>query len=483
MKLIFLCALATAAANLQRQPAGRAALARRTQALAPLGPARGRDDDDAAAPRRGRRRRRRRGGEMSSATRGAISIAGGMLCHLALGTLYCWGNFMSYAPRSLLFFDGAPAGGRTPDALFVLPGGLVGLNLGLNIGSRLNTRIGTSRSALLGGLGFAAAVFLASYQTRLAPFMALYSLLFGVSIGTAYTAPMVAGWSWFPTRRGFVSGCVLAAFGAGGFFGNKIGSAIANPNKLQAVGGAFPPEIYAGFAPMLRKLALGYAALALVGSAMIKTNPAAVAAPKAAEASAASGTSFGAALKSKEFWLLWTMIALAAAAGLNTISVYKSYGQTVPLLNDDSYLSLMGGLGALSNGLGRLFWGSMVDKYGFKGPFSVTVGIMAASMALFQRLAGSRLAFAVGLCAIFASTAALRDGAHRRGVFGAARPRRSTRCSSPCRDSSTAAASSRSSSRSRLGHGLHGHGGRVGHVHRRQHPAQDRAGPRAGCPH
>ena len=29
----------------------------------------------------------------SAATRGAISIAGGMLCHLALGTLYCWGNF------------------------------------------------------------------------------------------------------------------------------------------------------------------------------------------------------------------------------------------------------------------------------------------------------------------------------------------------------------------------------------------------------
>ena len=405
MKLIFLCALATAAANLQRQPAGRAALARRTQALAPLGPARAAettttlllpDAGDAVAVR---------GGEMSSATRGAISIAGGMLCHLALGTLYCWGNFMSYAPRSLLFFDGAPAGGRTPDALFVLPGGLVGLNIGLNIGSRLNTRIGTSRSALLGGLGFAGAVFLASYQTRLAPFMALYSLLFGVSIGTAYTAPMVAGWSWFPTRRGFVSGCVLAAFGAGGFFGNKIGSAIANPNKLQAVGGAFPPEIYAGFAPMLRKLALGYAVLALVGSAMIKTNPAAVAAPKAGgRAPAASGKSFGAAIQSKEFWLLWTMIALAAAAGLNTIGAYKAYGQTVPLLNDDSYLSLMGGLGALSNGLGRLFWGSMVDKYGFKGPFSVTVGIMAASMALFQRLASSKLAFAVGLCAIFAST-------------------------------------------------------------------------------
>ena len=30
-----------------------------------------------------------------------------------------------------------------------------------------------------------------------------------------YTAPMVAGWSWFPDRKGFVSGCVLDMSGAG----------------------------------------------------------------------------------------------------------------------------------------------------------------------------------------------------------------------------------------------------------------------------
>lgn len=45
---------------------------------------------------------------------------------------------------------------------------------------------------------------------------------------------MVAGWTWLPKRKGFVNGCVLSAFGAGGFFGNKIGSAIVNPNGLQA---------------------------------------------------------------------------------------------------------------------------------------------------------------------------------------------------------------------------------------------------------
>ena len=37
---------------------------------------------------------------------GVATVLGGALAHLALGTLYCWGNFQSYVPKHLLFFDG-----------------------------------------------------------------------------------------------------------------------------------------------------------------------------------------------------------------------------------------------------------------------------------------------------------------------------------------------------------------------------------------
>ena len=342
-----------------------------------------------------------RGGVMSNNARGALSIAGGMMVHLALGTMYCWGNFMSYMPRSMLFFDGAAANGRTPDALLVLPGALLGLNIGLQFGSRLNNKIGVRPSSFLGGLCFALSVFLGSFQTELAPFMLIYSLFFGVSIGIAYTAPMVAGWSWFPNRKGFVSGCVLAAFGAGGFLGNKVGSAIVNPESVQAVAGAFPPEIYANFPKMLRKLAGIYLVVTLVGSSFIKANPATITPVKASSAKKASGMTCGEALKSKNFYLLWTMIVLSATAGLNTIGVYKTFGQTVEVLNDDAYLSLMGGLGALFNGLGRLFWASMVDRYGFKKPFQISVAIQAVMMACYRKFAVSKVSFAIATCAIF----------------------------------------------------------------------------------
>ena len=54
---------------------------------------------------------------------------------------------------------------------------------------------------------------------------------------------------------------------------------------------------------------------------------------------------------------------LSGTAGLNTAGVYKSFGMTVEALNDDAFQSLVGGLGALFNGLGRLFWGSTPAPY------------------------------------------------------------------------------------------------------------------------
>ena len=53
--------------------------------------------------------------------RGIITVLGGMMAHFILGTMYCWGNFITYAPQSLLFFDGLAHAGMTPDAVQFLP--------------------------------------------------------------------------------------------------------------------------------------------------------------------------------------------------------------------------------------------------------------------------------------------------------------------------------------------------------------------------
>ena len=111
------------------------------------------------------------------------------------------------------------------------------------------------------------AVYLSSFMTELTPFALLYGILFGLGVGLAYTAPIVAGWRHFPASKGAVSGITLCGFGMGGFIFNLIGSAIANPLKLSIdpVTKAFPPEVYENFPVMLRKLAVIYLGLQGVG--------------------------------------------------------------------------------------------------------------------------------------------------------------------------------------------------------------------------
>ena len=108
---------------------------------------------------------------------------------------------MSYAPASLLFFDGLPHMGMTPDAVQVMPFALVALNIGLPIGARLNKAVGPRKTTLMGVVLMIVGTYLGSYQTRLAPFMFFYALLAGLGSGFAYSTPMIAGWSWFPNRK------------------------------------------------------------------------------------------------------------------------------------------------------------------------------------------------------------------------------------------------------------------------------------------
>jgi hypothetical protein len=45
-------------------------------------------------------------------------------------------------------------------------------------------------------------------------------------------------------------------------------------------------------------------------------------------------------------------------------SVYKTFGEKE--IDDDSFLTTVGSVGAVVNGLSRVFWSTLQDKIGFK---------------------------------------------------------------------------------------------------------------------
>ena len=85
----------------------------------------------------------------------------------------------------------------------------------------------------------------------------------------------------------------------------------------------------------------------------------------------------------------------AATAGLNVASIYKQFAAGAPALAGDSFQSLVGASGAFLNGVGRLFWGVVSDKIGFKNAFFVMTALQAVIHALYPLGANSKPLFLV----------------------------------------------------------------------------------------
>ena len=336
---------------------------------------------------------------------GLRCIVGGALAHLVLGTLYTWGNFMSYSPPSLRFFDGKEHPGSAPDALYVIPLTLLAQAAAMPFGPGLVSKFGPSKTLLLGSLLTAASVYAASFQTRLGLFMFFYSIVFGTGVGLGYTAPMIAGWKWKPNAKGLVSGGILAGFGTGGFIFSLIGTKLVNPNGLNPVKGVFPQEVYDNFPKMLRTLAGLYALTATLGSLLV-TEPAVSTSASAGKGKAVvvpplAGLTVQQALFTPQFWMLWAMIVSSGSAGLTVSSIYKQFAAGAPALAGDGYQATVGGLGALFNGFSRLAWGVLADKIGFKKSFTILTLLQATLMATYGYSTSSKAAFTANTCLLF----------------------------------------------------------------------------------
>lgn len=316
-------------------------------------------------------------------------MIGGALAHLTLGTMFCWGNFLSYAPQYLKFFDGKGKPNTPPDALFVIPFALVAQAIAMPLGPMLSARVGAQKGLLIGSLLTALATYLSSYQTTLLSFILTYSLLFGTGVGLAYTAPMVASWKWLPSKKGLASGCIQAGFGLGGFVFSLIGRRFVNPDGLNPTNGLFPQSVYDNFPGMLRRLGLIYAAVSLVASIFIvepPPSPATTATP-----SGSPGLTVSEAIATRQFWQLWAMIVSSAMGGLTTAALFKQLALRSPALAGDGFQALVGGIGALFNGGGRVFWGLIADRLGFRWSFRVLALLQTALLLSFRLSLGSKV--------------------------------------------------------------------------------------------
>lgn len=344
----------------------------------------------------------------SSTSRGWVVTFAGLGINLCLGVLYTWSVLTATLTTKLKLVNGAPVPGAAPgefigivknpitgivaekgvpvsgaviaqhaynwDALSALiPYALALLvfAFAMVFAGRAQDRFGPRLVASIGGVLVGLGMLTASFNDMSAggshlPIILGFGLLTGAGIGLGYASATPAAIKWFhPSRKGLITGLVVAGFGAASIYTAPLTKALIASSGPQG---------------MFRMLGIGFFLATVLLAQLLKNPPdgyvAEVPAKVKAAQAAAPASMAPAAVKGDytwqemvrrpQFYLLWFMYAFAAFAGLMMIGIISKVAPEQ--LGDPKFAATWGftltvAL-AIGNGLGRPLAGIVSDRIG-----------------------------------------------------------------------------------------------------------------------
>jgi OFA family oxalate/formate antiporter-like MFS transporter len=296
--------------------------------------------------------------------RWGIAIAG-VVMQVALGAVYAWSVFR--IPLTKTFGWTIPQVTLTfTIAIFVLgfaafAGGVWMRSLGTH---------GPRTVALTAGVFYGLGVILASLTDgRLWWLYGSYGVLAGIGLGLGYIVPVATLVKWFPDKRGLITGIAVTGFGSGALLTAPIATSLIASSGVS------------------RTFAIlgGLYFVAVVGSALFMRNPPAGYRPDGwtppiSQQSAAS-YAFADAVRTWQWYGLWTLLFLNTTAGIAIISQAAPMTQEITKVDATTAASLVGII-SIANGAGRLLWAWLSDAIGRRTVFLIMFPLQAAIFAL-----------------------------------------------------------------------------------------------------
>ncbi|WP_332632399.1 L-lactate MFS transporter [Halalkalibacter flavus] len=224
-------------------------------------------------------------------------------------------------------------------------------------------RTSATVAAILFSLGQVGAGFAVSIQS-LPLFLFMYGVVGGIGLGLGYISPVSTLVKWFPDRRGLATGIAVFGFGAGALVTSPIAArlieSVGVSNTFYILGTTYLLLMLAGASYIVRP-PKGWVPK---GSNEIKDNG------RNALKEDLSQLTANEAVKTKRFWMLWTMIFINISSGIMIISVASPLSQEMVGLSVASAASMVGLMG-IFNGGGRIGWSSVSDYIGRPTVFSI----------------------------------------------------------------------------------------------------------------
>ena len=207
-----------------------------------------------------------------------------------------------------------------------------------------------------------------------------YGVIGGIGLGLGYISPVSTLIKWFPDRPGLATGMAIMGFGGGAMVASPVSQKL-----LVSYGGAD----FGGDAVMKLFLTLGvvYFAFMMFGVFTVKV-PAPGWAPagfdpsqvKAKKMVTSDHVSANNAIRTPQFWLLWTVLFCNVTAGIGILENAKP--MLLDFFRNDAGVSTVAagtaagfvGLLSLGNMLGRITWSSTSDYLGRKLTYVMYLG-------------------------------------------------------------------------------------------------------------
>ena len=223
-----------------------------------------------------------------------------------------------------------------------------------------------------------------------------YGFLGGIGLGIGYISPVSTLIKWFPDRPGLATGMAIMGFGGGALIASPLSRQLMNWYDPAYDGTAGTTPSGAAVSQLFLTLGLVYLVFMMFGAFIVRVpaegwrpdgfDPSTV---KAKSLVTTENVSADNAIKTPQFWLLWTVLFCNVTAGIGILE------QAAPMIQDffrDGETSAVAaataagfvGLLSLFNMGGRFVWSSTSDYIGRKPIYMVYLGV---GMVLYVLLA------------------------------------------------------------------------------------------------
>ncbi|RKS08026.1 nitrate/nitrite transporter NarK [Nocardiopsis sp. Huas11] len=244
-----------------------------------------------------------------------------------------------------------------------------------------------------------------------------YGFLGGIGLGIGYISPVSTLIKWFPDRPGLATGIAIMGFGGGALIASPLSAELLTRYADTPVDAIVPAFLTLGAV---------YFVVMMMGAFTVRVPPAgwtpgrkssatvppeagsgAPPAPRsgtAARAPALPGVAVGRAVRTPQFWLLWTVLFCNVTAGIGILEqaspMVQEFFTGVGPAEAAGYVGFL----SLCNMLGRILWSSTSDVIGRKRVYIGYLGLGGllylliavagtGSVVLFVALTGVILSF------------------------------------------------------------------------------------------